>query len=437
MSDWAFVFLSGAAEVVKYNIFLFGIMRFQTAGRKKLFFSNLLLMAVYFVTDGYFYKEVVPLYTALGMQFILSCMWVWVNCGGKWWKCVLLRISTLAIIDFIDVSMSLVGIFVFGFEATLLDTSVRYLAAGNWVSAVFDLALVFIFYKGDFINKWQVKWQDYVIFASALLICGFGLGTLQIYLIEPSGKIKFVLMIVGIVIGIITFALSILAIFALRSKQYYQERNQLIEQYQGMQEEYYQELYQKINELRGFRHDYFYHVNYMNQLCAASEWEALQEYLQSLGKMQRRVNIVSTGNSVVDAVVSYFQIQMQEKGIDLYWFGYLPKQLAMDAIEICALFSNLFENAVEASEQVIQAMGERGLIQVEVKRDEQYIYVEMINRRMPDADTEVLKTKKKGTEHGLGTRNIKTIVDKYHGMIQWRPEEDTMHVEMELMVIKE
>ena len=74
---------------------------------------------------------------------------------------------------------------------------------------------------------------------------------------------------------------------------------------------------------------------------------------------------------------------------------------------------------------------------VEVKRDEQYIYVEMINRRMPDADTEVLKTKKKGTEHGLGTRNIKTIVDKYHGMIQWRPEEDTMHVEMELMVIKE
>ena len=141
-------------------------------------------------------------------------------------------------------------------------------------------------------------------------------------------------MIVGIVIGIITFALSILAIFALRSKQYYQERNQLIEQYQGLQEEYYQELYQKINELRGFRHDYFYHVNYMNQLCAASEWEALQEYLQSLGKMQRRVNIVSTGNSVVDAVVSYFQIQMQEKGIDLYWFGYLPKQLAMDAIEI-------------------------------------------------------------------------------------------------------
>ena len=174
----------------------------------------------------------------------------------------------------------------------------------------------------------------------------------------------------------------------------------------------------------------------MNQLCAASEWEALQEYVQSLGKMQHRVSVVSTGNSVVDAVVSYFQMQMREKGIGLRWFGTLPKQLAMDVTEICALFSNLLENAVEASEQVVQETGEQVLIQVDVQRDEQYIYVDMVNR-MIIGDTDVLKTKKKGSEHGLGIRNIKAIVDRYHGMIEWKVEGDTMHVEMELMVMGE
>ncbi len=94
-------------------------------------------------------------------------------------------------------------------------------------------------------------------------------------------------------------------------------KSRVNEQYREQQENRYQELYYKTKELRGFRHDYRHHVNYMNQICATGDWESLQEYVQSLGKMQRRVSMVFTGNSVVDAVVSYFRMQMEEKGIGI------------------------------------------------------------------------------------------------------------------------
>lgn len=435
MSELVFVFLSEAAEVIKNNIFLFGIMRFPVESRKRLIFSSILLLGAYFALDGYFYEKAVPFYIAMGIQFILSCIWVWINCGEKWWKSILLYMGTQTIINFIDIALQLCSTFLFGFDVLLVDTSVSYVAGVDWAGVLFDVILMLIFYKYDFISKWEIKWYDYVVFAIIILIFELGLGAVQIYLIT-STVYKVFLLCVCIVIGIIIFALSIIMFSVSHSRQHYQEKNQLNEHYQELQEKRYEDLYQKIKELRGFRHDYRHHVNYMNQLCAASEWEGLQKYVQSLGKMQHRVSMVSTGNFVVDAVVSYFQMQMQEKGIELHWFGTLPKQLAMEVTETCALFSNLLENAVEASEQVVQATGERVLIQVDVQRDEQYIYVDIVNR-MLIGDTEVLKTKKKGSEHGFGIWNIKAIVDRYHGMIEWKVEGDTMHVEMELMVMGE
>lgn len=436
MSELVFVFLSEAAEVIKNNIFLFGIMRFPIKGGKKLIFSSILLLGAYFALDGYFYEKAVFASAAMFMQFALSCIWVWINCGEKWWKSILLYMGTQTIINFIDIALQLCSTFLFGFDVLLVDTSVSYVAGVDWAGVLFDVILMLIFYKYDFISKWEIKWYDYIVFAGVALIFEFGLGAVQIYLLEPTIHFRIFLIFVSIVAGILVFVLSILMIIVVRSRQRYQEENQLNEYYQELQEKRYEDLYQKIKELRGFRHDYRHHVNYMNQLCAASEWEALQEYVQSLGKMQHRVSVVSTGNSVVDAVVSYFQMQMREKGIGLRWFGTLPKQLAMDVTEICALFSNLLENAVEASEQVVQETGEQVLIQVDVQRDEQYIYVDMVNR-MIIGDTDVLKTKKKGSEHGLGIQNIKAIVDRYHGMIEWKVEGDTMHVEMELMVMRE
>ena len=436
MSELVFVFLSEVAEVIKNNIFLFGIMRFPVESRKRLFFSSILLLVAYFALDGYFYEKAVPFYIAMGIQFILSCIWVWTNCGESWWKCILLYMGTQTIINFVDILLSLLSILVLGFDVNLIDTSTQYVAGVDWVGVLFDVILMIVFYKCDFISKWRIKWYDYVVFAIIILIFELGLGAVQIYLIASTAYYKVFLLCICIVIGIVILALSIIMFIILRSRQHYQEKNQLNEQYQELQERRYQELYQKTKELRGFRHDYRHHVNYMNQLCAASEWELLQEYVQSLGKMQRRISMVSTGNSVVDAVVSYFQMQMQEKGIGLHWFGTLPKQFAMDVTEICALFSNLLENAVEASERVVQATGEQVLIQVDVQRDEQYIYMDMINRMLIE-DTEVLKTRKKGSEHGMGIQNIKAIVDRYHGMIEWKVEGDTMHVELELMAIKE
>ena len=91
----------------------------------------------------------------------------------------------------------------------------------------------------------------------------------------------------------------------------------------------------------------------------------------------------------------------------------------MEDVDFCVLLSNLLENAREALEKV---MGMR-LIQMEVKRFREKLYL-IVSNSVPEGKIDFNCTSKTdAVHHGYGIQNVRRVVEKYNGTVQWKQEQ--------------
>lgn len=104
-------------------------------------------------------------------------------------------------------------------------------------------------------------------------------------------------------------------------------------------------------------------------------------------------------NRVVNAVMSEKARQCRKKNIELDAELMVPAALRMDALQICSLFSNLMDNAIEAV--TIENTKECRWIRVNTEVKNAYLCIKISN---PAAPSHVVRKKRDG--HGYGTKII-------------------------------
>ena len=114
-------------------------------------------------------------------------------------------------------------------------------------------------------------------------------------------------------------------------------------------------------------------------------------------------------NRVVNAVMSEKEKQCRKKNIELDAELMVPAALRMDALQICSLFSNLMDNAIEAV--TIENTKECRWIRVNTEVKNAYLCIKISN---PAAPSHVVRKKRDG--HGYGTKIIQDIVKQYDGV---------------------
>ena len=114
-------------------------------------------------------------------------------------------------------------------------------------------------------------------------------------------------------------------------------------------------------------------------------------------------------NRVVNAVMSEKAKQCRKKNIELDAELMVPAALRMDALQICSLFSNLMDNAIEAV--TIENTKECRWIRVNTEVKNVYLCIKISN---PAAPSHVVRKKRDG--HGYGTKIIQDIVKQYDGV---------------------
>ena len=114
-------------------------------------------------------------------------------------------------------------------------------------------------------------------------------------------------------------------------------------------------------------------------------------------------------NRVVNAVMTEKAKQCRKKNIELDAELMVPAALRMDALQICSLFSNLMDNAIEAV--TIENTKECRWIRVNTEVKNAYLCIKISN---PAAPSHVVRKKRDG--HGYGTKIIQDIVKQYDGV---------------------
>lgn len=106
---------------------------------------------------------------------------------------------------------------------------------------------------------------------------------------------------------------------------------------------------QKMEQGRIYRHDMRHHLSVLHDLADNEKTEDIQEYISSL---DTRISDVETerycDNSVVNAVLSSYIGKAKQEDIRIEAKVDIPKELPIDAFDICTILANALDNAVTA-----------------------------------------------------------------------------------------
>jgi len=168
-----------------------------------------------------------------------------------------------------------------------------------------------------------------------------------------------------------------------------------------------------IEQLNKRYHDLKHYLTALPQLARSDDIEAQVSMIsREIGDFEL---YRCTGNAVVDVILAEKLKYCSEKGIRLTAYISVPELDFMDSLDICTLFGNSLDNAIEA---VSTLPGE--LCEIHAKATRRggmlcYTVSNYYDEISTDRTGRLLSTKGKG--HGLGLENIRTAVEKYGGSV--------------------
>lgn len=191
-----------------------------------------------------------------------------------------------------------------------------------------------------------------------------------------------------------------------------------------------------INELmskvKANEHEYKNHLNVIYGITQVAKEEELRqkikEYIGTITANNEEFSrLLHIENTIIKAIL-YNKIQMAEKlGVScIYSVTSDLKYIPVDDSELTVIFSNLLNNAIEATSMI-----KNKEMEVIIGEDKDQYYITVMNRTEGMNPINLMNIFKigystKGEGRGYGLYNVKKIVEKYKGKIQISLDSDIL-----------
>jgi len=150
-----------------------------------------------------------------------------------------------------------------------------------------------------------------------------------------------------------------------------------------------------------------------------------EERLQAMEEVIQRHEAVSdSGNGVLDTLLTGKNLTCMEKKITMTCYADGRQLGFMDAMDICSLFGNAIDNAVECVEQIEDERKRLIHVTVSVQNEMMLIVIENCCDKPLAIDHNTISTTKLDKSlHGYGLKSIRRTVEKYNGYIKLKQED--------------
>ncbi|MGN1112460.1 MAG: sensor histidine kinase [Acutalibacteraceae bacterium] len=238
----------------------------------------------------------------------------------------------------------------------------------------------------------------------------------NLFIVYPHAQIaNFVTILI-----VLSMIVSFISFFLLISKNmksiHYQSVNKLVEQNIEEQVNYYNRLSQYNDDLRKFKHDYEnLKIGLLAQLNEGNIDEAVK-FLNDCSSMISNSDVLyHSGNPVIDSLLFDKANQVKDSNITINFNGLFP-QNPMNTADLCAVFGNIIDNAIEACLKLPK--DENKNIEIFLSQKHDYIFITFINPVLNTVEIKnntVATTKDNKDEHGIGLYSVRKILKKYDG----------------------
>ena len=194
---------------------------------------------------------------------------------------------------------------------------------------------------------------------------------------------------------------------------------QITQENMEQQLEYFKAYKNSQEEIRRYKHDMKNHFLYLSALSNDNKIEEMKEYINSLsGQWESIPQLRSTGSTVVDAIIYGKSFLFEQNHIILNIEGQFISELKVEPIDLCTIFTNAIDNAIEANAKCPDD-GKRHL-QITIKSTQNHyliVFENPINVAV-NIDNNHIETDKQGDNHGFGLENIERAILKYGGTLK-------------------
>lgn len=155
-----------------------------------------------------------------------------------------------------------------------------------------------------------------------------------------------------LIISLFSFIGLLWAISILARQQKLEQQNAFAD----INNSYYEAMEQHYFEIRRLKHDMANHL----QVLSALPLNEQQTYLDSLSQNTALTQSLHyCGDATVNAILTVKENQMNRYGIRFVCSVDIPKELPFDRTDLCALFANALDNAMEACRRFEKNSGEK------------------------------------------------------------------------------
>ena len=199
---------------------------------------------------------------------------------------------------------------------------------------------------------------------------------------------------------------------------------------------HYEEVKSVYLNMRGWKHDYHNHLQSLKAYLSKNQIEEAKIYLNALEQDLVCVDsLVKSGNVMMDAILNSKLSIAKEKNISINETVLSPPNLAVSDVDLCVILANLFDNAIEACEQLEE--GKR-FIRVYINTLQNQLYISIVNSAPEQLSVNQKNyiSEKRGN-HGHGMKRVKLSVEKYDGFLNLKNESGVFACEVMLPIVYE
>lgn len=181
-------------------------------------------------------------------------------------------------------------------------------------------------------------------------------------------------------------------------------------------------------DIRRMHHDMKNHLLTIDRLAAQGSNDQIRRYIQTLGgQMSNFETAYATGSDLLDGILAEKQAEAAAEKIDFSVDLRLPGSLKLEDTDLCTIFGNLVDNAIEACQHVTQP--EKRYLLIKGREHAQRYFLTFQNSYQPTGKLILsgglpVTTKQNAYAHGFGLTNVKRAVAHYSGTLSVDSSED-------------
>ncbi|MGL5756321.1 MAG: GHKL domain-containing protein, partial [Paraclostridium sp.] len=182
-----------------------------------------------------------------------------------------------------------------------------------------------------------------------------------------------------------------------------------------LQYKYYINMQESQLKIKNLYHDMKNHMICIEILYVKND------YITNINnKLEECTSIFNTNNMILDIILNDKKNICQNKGIDLFADINFKECNFIDVADVCSIFSNMIDNAIEACEKIEDKSIDKK-IKIKGTVVKKLYIIKCENTKLNKVKLEngkIITDKKDKFLHGIGIRSMKTSVEKYNGNLE-------------------